>query len=198
MLYNQENFSLYYNEMSKKLRRFRLPTWEEFPDLELYMDQMIVLINRYLTFDETEPEERQVTASMINNYVKMRIMPSPVKKKYGRTHLAYLVIICSLKDALGTSVIQKIFPPDMEGELLQARYNAFVANQIKAYHFVADNIDSVAIPLLQEQERSSERIHDLVMQVGVSASITKTLTEHFAAQQSQELLPAVKDKASDE
>lgn len=183
MLYNQEDFSAYYHEISGKLRSFRLPTWEEFPDLELYMDQMIVLINRYLAFDETS-EERNVTASMINNYVKMRIMPPPVKKKYGRAHLAYLVIICSLKDALGISVIQKIFPPQMEGTLLQERYNAFVANQIKSYHFVADNIDCVAIPLLQEEERTSERIHDLVMQVGVSASITKTLTEHFSAQQS--------------
>ena len=27
---------------------------------------------------------------MINNYVKMRIMPPPVKKKYSREHLAYL------------------------------------------------------------------------------------------------------------
>ncbi len=183
MLYHQEDFRADYRRMSEKLRSFRLPAWEDFPDLELYMDQMILLLNRYLTFDEALAEEKTVTASMINNYVKMRIMPPPVKKKYGRAHLAYLVIICSLKDALGISVIQKIFPPGMEGELLRDRYNAFVRNQEKSYHYVADNIDLVALPLLQEQERVSERIHDLVMQVGVSASITKALTEHFITQQ---------------
>ncbi|MBE6826039.1 MAG: DUF1836 domain-containing protein [Ruminococcus sp.] len=183
MLYHQDDFRADYRKMSEKLRDFRLPVWEEFPDLELYMDQMIVLLNRYLTFDEELAEERTITASMINNYVKMRIMPPPVKKKYGRAHLAYLVIICSLKDALGISVIQKIFPPGMEGEVLRDRYNAFVRNQEKSYHYVADNIDLVALPLLQEQERVSERIHDLVMQVGVSASITKALTEHFITQQ---------------
>ena len=183
MLYHLDDFRADYRKMSEKLRDFRLPVWEEFPDLELYMDQMIVLLNRYLTFDEALAEERTITASMINNYVKMRIMPPPVKKKYGRAHLAYLVIICSLKDALGISVIQKIFPPGMEGEVLRDRYNAFVRNQEKSYHYVADNIDLVALPLLQEQERVSERIHDLVMQVGVSASITKALTEHFITQQ---------------
>ncbi len=182
MRYNKEHFSSYYHEISSDLRKFCLPEWEDFPDLELYMDQMIVLLNRYLAFGE-DGEEKNVTASMINNYVKMRIMPPPVKKKYGRAHLAYLVVICSLKDALGISAIQKIFPSEMEGELLRERYNAFVKNQRKAYHFVADNIDSVAIPLLQEQERISDRIYDLVMQVGVSASITKTLAERFASRQ---------------
>ena len=180
MRYHKESFQSYYQEMSSALRGYALPRWEDFPDLEIYMDQMIVLINRYLSFQNSD---KVVTASMINNYVKARLMPPPVRKKYGRAHLAYLVVICSLKDALGMAVIEKMFPPGMEGELLRERYNAFVANQVKAYHFVADNIDSVAIPLLQEENRISDRIHDLVMQVGVSANIAKHLAECFSQQQ---------------
>ncbi len=183
MKYSKEQFSGYYQEMTGALRGFSLPRWEDFPDLEIYMDQMIILTNRYL---DVPGNEKNVTASMINNYVKARLMPPPVKKRYGRAHLAYLIVICTLKDALGMSVIEQMFPPGMEGELLRERYNAFVANQIKAYHFVADNIDSVALPLLQEQERISDRIHDLVMQVGVSANLAKNLAEHFAAQQEKE------------
>lgn len=183
MKYSKEQFSGYYQEMTGALRGFSLPRWEDFPDLEIYMDQMIILINRYL---DVPGNEKNVTASMINNYVKARLMPPPVKKRYGRSHLAYLIVICTLKDALGMSVIEQMFPPGMEGELLRERYNAFVANQVKAYHFVADNIDSVALPLLQEQERISDRIHDLVMQVGVSANLAKNLAEHFAAQQEEE------------
>ncbi len=193
MRYDKDNFSSYYHEVSSMLRRFQLPKWEDFPDLELYMDQMIVLINRYLAIGDGG-EEKVVTASMINNYVKMRIMPPPVKKKYGKAHLAYLVVICSLKDALGISAIQKMFPPDLEGEMLRIRYNSFVVNQLKAYQFVADNTDSVAIPLLQEQERISDRIYDLVMQVGVCASITKTLAERFISQQENDAPDANKIK----
>ena len=184
MQYDKEAFSEDYGRASDTLRSFALPAWEDLPDLELYMDQMIVLINRYL--HPVEVTGRTVTASMINNYVKMRIMPPPVRKKYSRAHLAYLIVICLLKEALSMSVIAQMFPPGMEGEQLRERYNAFVVNQVKAYHYVADNIDSVAIPLLQEQERISERIHDLVMQVGVSASITKNLAERFAAQPPEE------------
>lgn len=182
MRYNKEDFSSYYHEMSAILRKFQLPTWEEFPDIELYMDQMTLLINRYLAIGDGA-EEKTVTASMINNYVKMRIMPPPVKKKYSRAHLAYLVVICSLKDALGISAIQKMFPPDLEGDMLRDRYDSFVKNQQKAYHFVADEIDSVALPLLEEQAQISDRIYDLVTQVSVCASITKTLAERFIDKQ---------------
>ncbi len=189
MQYNKESFSTYYGEMSQALRSFRLPRWEAFPDIDVYMDQLVVLINRYLA-PLSSSEGKSVTASMINNYVKMRIMPPPVKKKYNRPHLAYLVIICLLKDALGTAAIQKVFPPGMETPLLQERYNAFIANQEKACHFVADNVDRIAIPLLQEQERISERIYDLVMQTCVSASVTKLLAERFIAQQTTEAAAA--------
>ena len=33
-------------------------------------------------------------------------MPAPVKKKYSREHIAYLIIICSLKQALPISDIK--------------------------------------------------------------------------------------------
>ena len=186
MHYNLEKFSQYYHETSDFLRGFQLPLWEDFPDIALYMDQLIILINRYLPFQDNE---RTVTASMINNYVKLKLMPRPYKKKYDRSHLAYLVVICSLKDALGMAVIQRIFPPNMEGEQLKERYNAFVRNQVKAYHFVADQADSVAIPLLQEER--PDRIHDLVMQTAVSASVAKNLAERFSAQQTPD--PPKKD-----
>ena len=71
-----------------------LPRWEALPDLELYMDQVTSLVGRYLNAD------RELTASMVNNYVKHKVMPAPVRKKYTREHLAYLIVICTLKPVL--------------------------------------------------------------------------------------------------
>ena len=34
---------------------------------------------------------------MINNYVKMKLIPAPVKKRYGLRQLSRLIVICSLK-----------------------------------------------------------------------------------------------------
>lgn len=36
-------------EWGKELETFRLPHWEELPDLELYMDQVRTLVDRYLS-----------------------------------------------------------------------------------------------------------------------------------------------------
>ena len=83
----------------------KLPRWDELPDLELYMDQVLSLMERYLG---AYPGfgRKGLTASMVNNYVKLGLMPPPVKKKYTRTHLAQLLMICVLKASLSMEAIR--------------------------------------------------------------------------------------------
>lgn len=93
------------------MNAFCLPIWDELPDFELYMDQVISLVGKYLDlFPHDENSDPIVTPSTINNYVRMKIMPAPVKKRYTRVHLAYLIIICTLKQSLNISVVSKIIP----------------------------------------------------------------------------------------
>ena len=67
---------------------YELPDWEGLPDLELYMDQVVALITRYLEIlPRAGATDGVVTPSAINNYVRMRVMPAPVRKKYTRVHL---------------------------------------------------------------------------------------------------------------
>ncbi len=98
------------NEYAAILTQFtgqRLPRWDELPDLELYMDQVLSLMERYLSafpgFDR-----RGLTASMVNNYVKLGVMPAPVKKKYTRVHLAHLLLICVLKGGFPIELIRNL------------------------------------------------------------------------------------------
>lgn len=79
--------------------KHKLPYWDELPEIELYMDQVIVLMEKYLSLHISNGD-KIITPSMINNYVKLGIMPAPVRKKYSRTHIAYLIIICSLKQVI--------------------------------------------------------------------------------------------------
>lgn len=57
-----------------------LPQWEELPDIDLYMDQVLNLVDRYLSPIGVKP----VTAAMINNYVKLNLIPKPIGKRYSR------------------------------------------------------------------------------------------------------------------
>ena len=86
------------SQICEQTAQRRLPRWEELPDLELYMDQILSLTERYL--GTSDGGRKGLTAAMVNNYVKLGVMPAPVKKKYTRLHLAYLLIICTLKPVL--------------------------------------------------------------------------------------------------
>ena len=80
------------------LNNYRLPAWEQIPDLGLYMEQVIALLRQYLDYLPPElKDEEFITAAAINNYVRTKIMPEPVKKRYYRIHIAYLLVICTLK-----------------------------------------------------------------------------------------------------
>lgn len=105
-----------------------LPPWNELPDIELYMDQLTGLVNRYLG---NTTKDRMLTASMVNNYVKMKVMPAPTKKKYTREHLMYLIVICVLKQVMPLSAVDAVLraglettPPEQFYESLRSTYQA--------------------------------------------------------------------------
>ena len=94
--------------VSRGLLEHTLPAWDELPDFELYMDQVLSLTGRYLE-GMPNSEDSKLTASMINNYVKVKIIPAPQGKRYSRRHVAYLLLLCILKPVLPIAAIQKLF-----------------------------------------------------------------------------------------
>lgn len=122
----------------KQLAEYHLPRWNELPDIELYMDQVIGQLDKYFSV-LNETEEHFVTTSMINNYVKLGLLPAPVKKKYGRAHLAHLVVVCLLKQTLSIPEIKLLLEASLgdAGDGLSAVYDAFCEVQERAYAEIA-------------------------------------------------------------
>ena len=102
----------------------RLPRWAELPDLELYMDQVLLLAERSLGPDASS-ERKGLTAAMVNNYVKLGLLPPPVKKKYSRAHVARLLMICLLKSVLPIPAAQKLIEAGVRESSEQAFYDRF-------------------------------------------------------------------------
>ena len=101
----------------KYLERYRLPAWEEIPDFGLYMEQVVQLLKQYLSYLPPELKQSQtITAAAINNYVRTKMLPEPRKKKYYRIHIAYLLMICTLKQSLSLSMLQTLLPGDLPGK----------------------------------------------------------------------------------
>lgn len=107
-----------------EIRARTLPRWNDLPDFDLYMDQVISLMERYLGAPAS-PAEKGLTASMVNNYVKTGMVPAPVKKRYGRLQLACLIVICALKTVLPLSVIKEILVDKLKQDDAPALYDRF-------------------------------------------------------------------------
>ena len=107
---------------SDKLYSRKIPLWNELPELDLYMDQIIVLMEKYLGSSQ---EDKLITPSMINNYVKLGIIPRPTKKKYSKTHIAYLIIICSLKQVMPISDIKILIEEKLEKISIEELLNEY-------------------------------------------------------------------------
>lgn len=111
-------------EICSQLASHTLPRWNDLPDLPLYMDQILELTGRYMGaypgFDD-----KGLTASMVNNYVKLGVIPPPAKKRYSRSHLAMLIIICILKPCLPIASIQKLLFHELEAGSAEQLYDHF-------------------------------------------------------------------------
>jgi len=158
------------------LEKFDLPDWDSLPQLDLYMDQVILLLNRYLS--PIVREEKYVTASIINNYVRMKVMPPPVKKRYARVHLAYLIIICTLKQSLSISCIQRMLPAGHGEEDARVLYTDFVRQYRASVAFLRGmNIGSGKLELSGLGQLGASGGNSLVTTSAILSTLSKALTE---------------------
>ncbi len=81
------------------------------PAIDLYMDQVTTFMDKHLASTRRYSEDKLLTKTMINNYTKNDLLPSPIKKKYSKDHMYLLIFIYYLKNILSISDIQKVLNP---------------------------------------------------------------------------------------
>lgn len=84
---------------------------KEIPDIELYMDQVTTLINSRLGTFRHFGNDKPLTKTMINNYAKNNLLPSPNRKKYSKDHILTLIFIYYFKNIVSINEIRKILDP---------------------------------------------------------------------------------------
>lgn len=164
----------------KFITEYHLPDWDAIPDLGLYMDQVIVLLEQYLTFipAPTGSKERFVTSSTINNYVRLKIMPAPVKRKYHRIHIAYLIMILTMKQSLSISDVQKILPQDSSEANVRAVYEDYSLKFRRVGLFFNQQVQSGAEGIRTATEQSCDNaVELLVIESALIAGFSKILAE---------------------
>ena len=84
---------------------------EDIPNIDLYMDQVTTFMEAQLAHSKRYEDDKILTKTMINNYAKNNLLPSPVKKKYSKDHMLMLVFIYYFKNLLSFSDIEELFRP---------------------------------------------------------------------------------------
>lgn len=124
-----------------------LPRWKELPNIDLYIDQVVTLINEtlapILTKSDTEKNNLLLTKNMINNYVKNKIIEPPIKKKYNKSHLAKFFVICVLKEVYKISDIQTLIQLALEKSSIENAYDNFCNLFEQALKCVFNKVDLV-------------------------------------------------------
>lgn len=178
------------------LGSYHLPEWEELPQIELYLDQVIALVNNYLGFFVYDPaEEKLLTPSMVNNYVKLRLIPAPVRKKYGRKHIALLLMVCTFKQSLSMAAMSEMLPLDDEEQIHQ-EYVRFIASYQRISRYVVQQAKASAEPIYDETSDTGTEVSDLVVGSAIAASFARLLAGKLIAlhlPQEQETLGDVFD-----
>ena len=80
-----------------EISEFHCPRFNELPHVPLYKEQVIMYIEDVLRTININSEDKFLTPTMLNNYVKQKVVKPPKDKKYNEKHLAYLIVVCILK-----------------------------------------------------------------------------------------------------
>ena len=111
------------NQHSEEMRRELDKIFDSFPHIhttdipgiDLYMDQVTTFLQENLRGLSRDPEDDKfLTKTMINNYVKNKVLLPPVRKKYSREHMMLLIMIYYMKSFLSIGDIRSITGPVME------------------------------------------------------------------------------------
>ncbi len=109
----------------EKIEQYHIPRWEELPTVDLYVDQVIQTVDNIMGIFAHVGEDKLLTKSMVNNYVKQGIIAPPEGKKYNRDQIACLTLVCFLKKILSISEISHFISDVIKDNRINDFYNFF-------------------------------------------------------------------------
>ena len=102
------------NSILESISRIDYIKPEDLPEIDLYMDQVTTFMETKLKSSKRYSDDKVLTKTMINNYAKNGLLPSPEKKKYSKEHLLLLIFIYYFKNILSINDIQTLLAPITE------------------------------------------------------------------------------------
>ena len=145
------------SELNNVCNTFRLPAYQEIPNVGLFLEQVSKYINEILS----PLEEPGLTGSMISNYVKKKIIDNPVKKQYGRDQIAYLIYIALAKNVLSLEDISAMI--NLQRSECETE---------KAYEYFRDEFPKILRTVFDEEDVQKGAQDTILKKLSVNISVT--------------------------
>ncbi len=161
------------------LEKFSYKDYNELPDIDLYMDQVVTFLDKQLAIFQTSSLDKQITSSMINNYVKGEVVSAPISKKYNREHLALIQEVCTLKQVLTIAEVKQV---------IDERYRKEDANKDEVFNTFKNLVNEKNKEAIELTRNLLENIEENDLTALTDLSVSLALTANSFISISKRLL----------
>ena len=149
---------------------YKFPKYSDLPVIDLYMDQVIGILNQILQPLTDVTSDIAVTSTMINNYVKQKLVSPPIKKKYDRDNVARLVMVILLKNVFSISEIKALLDRVTINMTVEEAFDFMSASLERRYSLVKTSNKKIS-------EGSNDKFATIMINISASAIITKATAQ---------------------
>ena len=155
------NNTQFVKEALKKLVKLNYIKPGDIPNINLYMDQVTTFMDEHLRDSKRHDDDKILTKTMINNYAKNDLLPSPVKKKYSKDHIYILAFIYYFKSMLSISDIQKLLDPLTENFFQNEDMPDLDYIYREVYNMCKSQISMLSKDIFSKAKKASEAFEDV-------------------------------------
>lgn len=166
----------------------------EIPNIDLYMDQVTTFMESHLGNLKRNPEDKVLTKTMINNYAKTELLPSPDKKKYSKNHVIMLMFIYYFKNVLSISDIKTLMKKITAGYFKEGSNPSLEEIYNEVLQFQPEIIEMVRQDLEKKAETADKTFEALTEGAGYLKLFSLLCFLSFDVYLKKTLIEAVIDK----
>lgn len=146
--------------INKILTQTKLIDSDDIPAIDLYMDQVTTFMDKHLSSSKRFEEDKILTKTMINNYAKNELIPSPEKKRYSKDHVLMLIFIYYFKNILSINDIKTLLKPISSLHFGNTRYTSLEEIYKEISEFENNSFDTLREELLNNLSKCNELFDD--------------------------------------
>lgn len=173
------------DKLIMSMQEVHIPRLGELPRIELYLDQVVSLISQELSF-LSATDEKIITGSMVNNYVKQQLVPAPLHKRYTTSHVGWLIFVCIFKKVLSIEQVkclkQELLQQDLDTSSAYDICAETMERAVAARFGAPDSDYSNHMPRVELYCRDGSRVNpelERLLEAAVALIASKIYVDHM-------------------